>query len=93
MTKKMKELNELEKITLLGVKQVLTTEDVVWLTGLSISTLHRLTSTRQIPHYKSRGKKVNYYDKDEIIKWMLDCKVKTTEELEEEALAYELTKK
>ena len=39
-----KELNELEKITLLGVKQVLTTEDVMLLTGLSVSTLHKLTS-------------------------------------------------
>jgi len=83
-----KELNELEKITLLGVKQVLTTEDVVLLTGLSVSTLHRLTSTRKIPHYKSRGGKVNYYDKDEITKWMLGCRVKTTDELEEEALSY-----
>ena len=83
-----KELNELEKITLLGVKQVLTTEDVVFLTGLSVSTLHKLTSTRKIPHYKSRGGKVNYYDKDEITKWMLGTKVKTTEELDEEALEY-----
>jgi len=81
-------MNELEKITLLGVKQVLTTEEVVLLTGLSVSTLHKLTSTRKIPHYKSRGGKVNYYDKDEITKWMLGSKVKTTEELDEEALEY-----
>ena len=88
-----KELSELEKITLLGVKQILTTADVVLLTGLSVSSLHKLTSTRKIPHYKSRGGKVNYYDKDEITKWMLGCKVKTTDELEEEALEYVTMKK
>jgi len=83
-----KEQNELKKITLLGVKQVLKTEDVALLTGISVSTLRKLTAKRQIPHYKSKGGKVNFYDKDEIIKWMLSCKVKTTDELEEEALAY-----
>jgi excisionase family DNA binding protein len=81
-------LNELDKISLLSVKQVLKTNEVSALTGLSISTLRKLTAKRQIPHYKSRGGKVNFYDKDEITKWMLSCKVKTTDELEEEALAY-----
>jgi excisionase family DNA binding protein len=88
-----KELNELEKITLLGVKQVLTTEEAVLLTGLSVSTLHKLTSAKQIPHYKSRGGKINYYDKEELTKWMLSCRIKTTDELNEEAMAYVMSKK
>jgi predicted DNA-binding transcriptional regulator AlpA len=83
-----KELNESEKIALLGVKQVLTSEDVVLFTGLSKSTLHKLTSAKKIPYYKSRGGKINYYDKNEITKWMLDTRIKTSDEVEEEALAY-----
>jgi excisionase family DNA binding protein len=86
-------LSELEKITLLDVKQVLTTEEVSLLTGLSISTLRRLTSTRKIPHYKSTGGKVNFYNKDEILQWMQSCKVATTDELDEEALAYVTAKR
>ena len=85
-------LNELEKITLLGVKQVLTTEDVMMLTGLSVSTLHRLTCEKKFPYYKSRGGKRNYYNKDEVTKWMLDSRVKTSAEVEEEALAYVASK-
>jgi excisionase family DNA binding protein len=83
-----KEQNEPDKITLLGLKQILTTKEVSMLTGLSVSTLHKLTSTRKIPHYKSRGGKANYYDKNEVTNWMLGCKVKTTDEVEAEALAY-----
>ena len=83
-----KELSELEKITLLGVKQVLTSEEVTLFTGLSKSTLHKLTSAKKIPYYKSRGGKINYYHKDDITKWMLDCRIKTTDEVEEESLEY-----
>ena len=54
----------------------------------TLSTLHKLTSTKQIPHYKSRGGKINYYDKAELTEWMLSCRIKTTDVLEDEALAY-----
>jgi excisionase family DNA binding protein len=88
-----KEQNELDQTTLLSIKQILTTKEVSMLTGLSVSTLHKLTSTRKIPHYKSRGGKANYYNKEEVINWMLGCRVKTTDELEEEALAFVTTKR
>jgi excisionase family DNA binding protein len=83
-----KELTDIEKITLLGVKQILTTDEVVLFTGISKSTMHKLTSAKKIPYYKSRGGKFNYYKKDEITEWLLDYRVKTTDELENEALSH-----
>ena len=88
-----KKLNELEKITLLGVKKILTTDELSLFTGLSASTLRKLTSARKIPYYKSRGGKINFYDKDEISKWMLSYRVKTSKELDTEALTYMIAKK
>jgi hypothetical protein len=58
-----------------------------------VSTLHKLTSAKQIPHYKSRGGKINYYDNEELTKWMLSCRIKTTDELDEDAMAYVMSKK
>ena len=83
-----RKLNELEKIKLLSIKKILTTDELSLFTGLSPSTLRKLTSARKIPYYKSRGGKINYYNKDEISKWMLNFKVKTAEELDSEALTY-----
>jgi len=82
------ESRNLERITLLGVKQVLTTSDVALLTGLSASTVYKLTSAKKIPHYKSQGGKINYFDKCEITKWMLECQVKTSEQISAEAVNY-----
>jgi hypothetical protein len=45
--------------------------------------LHRLTCEKKFPYYKSRGGKRNYYNKDEVMKWMLDSRVRISEEVEE----------
>ena len=79
--------NAIERYTLLGAKNVLNLDDVAVLTGLSKSHLYKLTSTKQIPHYKPYTKAV-YFDRAEIEKWMLQNRVTTQAEADQQALAY-----
>jgi excisionase family DNA binding protein len=92
MEKIMEKLDEIQKLTLLGAKQALTMDDTSKLTGLSKSHLYKLCMEKKIPHYKSGGK-CTYFDKDELNKFMLKRKVKTTDEVEAEAVAYVVTGK
>jgi excisionase family DNA binding protein len=87
------ELQEIKQLTLLGVKQALTMSDASLLTGLSKSHLYKLVCYKKIPHYKSQGGKLTYFDKDELNGWMLQRRVKTSDELETEAISYTVTGK
>ena len=80
----MNKLVAIERNTLLAAKNVLTPDDVVQLTGMSKSYLYKLTSTRQIPHYKPNGKMV-YFNREELEKWLQSNRVATDEELEQKA--------
>lgn len=86
----LKELSEIKMFSLLASKNVLTFEDMVLLTGLSKSTLYRLTCTRKIPHYK-KGKSC-YFDKNEVEAWLKENRVNTTQEAESGAIKYILDK-
>jgi excisionase family DNA binding protein len=86
------ELQELKNLTLLGAKQVLTMSDTALLTGLSKSHLYKLVCAKQIPYYKSQGGKLTYFDKGELNRWLLQNRVKTSDELETEAATYVVTK-
>ena len=57
-----KQLDRIERYSMLAAKNVLVLDDVVILTGLSKSHLYKLTYTRQIPHYKPNGKQI-YFDR------------------------------
>ena len=80
------ELQSLKQLTLLSAKSVLNLEDASFLTGLSKSRLYKLTSNRQIPHYK-RGRCV-FFDKSELEGWMRENKVATLSEIESDAQSY-----
>lgn len=83
----LKQLDRIERNTLLASKNVLTFEDVVVLTGLSRSYLYKLTSTNQIPHYKPSGKQL-YFDREEIERWLKQNRVETVEETDRKATNY-----
>lgn len=53
---------------------------------ISVSSIYKLTSSSQIPHYKS-GKKL-YFKKDEIDEWIFSNRIKTKDEIEKEAMEY-----
>ena len=77
----------IKKYSLMAAKEVLLVDDVSILTGISKSTIYKMTCNRSIPHYKPNGKCI-YFDKREIENWMRQNRVNTNEEAEQKALAY-----
>lgn len=73
-------------------KKVLTLQEAHEYTGISTSYLYHLTSTNQIAHFKPSGKLI-FFEKEELEKWLMQNRVKTQEEIEQEALKMELFKK
>ena len=71
----------------MAAKKVLDLSDVSVLTGMSKSTLYRLTSEKKIPHYKPTAKLL-YFDRNEIEAWMKQNRVSTQTEAESTAAAY-----
>ena len=81
--------DRMEKITLLGNKEVLTMSEAAMLTGYKEKGLYELTSQRRIPHYKKNGKL--YFKKAELVEWMTDNRVMTDEEINRKAITYVAT--
>ena len=54
---------------------------------LSRSHLYKLTSERNIPHFKPNGKKI-YFDKSELVQCLMRKPTRTLEETEEKAASY-----
>ncbi len=72
-------LQAIEENTLLSAKSVLTTHDVVLLTGISETHLRNMRMRREIPYYRKSGKLI-YYDRKEIEDWMKENRVDTFSE-------------
>jgi len=83
----LKELQELKNLTLLSSKKALNLNDLYLLTGISKSTLYKMVSAKTLPYYKHNGKLL-YFDKDEINAYLLQNRIKTNEEVEQEAATY-----
>lgn len=81
----MAELAEIKQLTALAAKQVLNLDEVCRLTGLGKSHVYRLTSTKEIPHYKPNGKLL-YFDRAEVEAWMKQNRVATREEITQKAV-------
>ena len=61
-------------------------EEAAAFTGFSEGHLYRLTSGKQIPHYKKCRKL--YFKKSELEEWMLERRVSTQAEIESRAVTY-----
>ena len=68
-------------------KNVLTFSDACEFCGLSKSYMYRLTSTRQIPHFKPRQKLI-YFERAELENWLLQNRVTTIAESEAKAVEF-----
>lgn len=88
----LQKLEAIERNTLLAAKSVLTSHDVSFLTGLSLSTIYSMTCKQTIPHYKPNGRFV-YFDRKEIEEWMKQNRVGTIQEAERAAVNHIITKK
>ena len=53
-----------------AVKEVLTTAEASAYLGLSESYIYKLTSLKQIPHYKPNGK-LMYFNRKELCEWAM----------------------
>lgn len=80
-------IDRLEKIALLGAKNVLTIDDVALITGYSKGHIYRLTSGKKIPHYKPDGRTL-YFKKEEIEDWMLQNRIQPDAETASKAATY-----
>lgn len=78
--------DKLEQLTLIGAKPVLNLEEAAAFTGLSTGHLYRLTSEKQIPHYKKCRKL--YFKKSELEEWLLEHRVPTQAEVESKATTH-----
>ncbi len=87
----LKRLQVIEYNTLLAAKKVLDLSDVAALTGMSKSTIYKLTSEKKIPHYKPTAKLL-YFDRNEVEAWMKQNRVNTQAEAESAAAAYMVRK-
>ena len=65
-----------------AVKEVLTTAEASAYLGLSESYIYKLTSLKQIPHYKPNGKLV-YFNRKELCEWAMRNQVQTIKKVQE----------
>lgn len=74
-------IEELQRITLLGTKNVLNIKEASIITNISVGRLYQLTCKRLIPHYK-RSERSLYFDRAELEAWMKQNRVMTVDEAE-----------
>lgn len=85
-------IKAIERNTLLAAKNVLTIDDVVVLTGISKSTIYRMTSQGKIPYYKPNGGYI-FFDRSEIENWQRQNRHQAVSEIVSQAHQYCLTHK
>lgn len=83
-------LDRLERL-LISNKKVLTFDEASDYTGISKSYLYKLTASAKVPHSKLR--KLIFFDRVELDQWLLQNRIKTQQELADEANYYTLKKK
>lgn len=84
-------LERIERYTYMTMKEVYGLEEASAFTGYSTGQLYRMTSQKEIPHYK-KGRKL-YFLKSELVGWLTENKVKTDTEMADEAATYIVTHK
>lgn len=72
-------LSRIERMVLLGSKNVLDTSEVAMMLNLSESRIRHLVSERRIPHYKQGSK--TFFKKSEIEQWQCSQRIPTDKEI------------
>ena len=84
-------LDRIGELALISAKTVLDLNEASLFTGLSTGHLYRLTSGRQIPHFKKNRKL--YFKKSDLEAWMCADRVQTVKEINSKATTYVVTHK
>lgn len=86
-----KRFERLESLVLCTQKRVLTIDEVCTLTGLSKSTIYKLTMSGKIPHYKQA--KHLYFDRVEVEDWLKENRGFNVSEIDNKSSTYLTIKK
>lgn len=62
-------------------KETLNVDEAALYLGMKKSYLYKLTSSMQIPHYKSQGGKMIYFKRKDLDEWMTFYPVRTRAEI------------
>lgn len=81
-----RQLDRIEQYAGIASKEVLDLEEAITYTGCARSTIYRLTSAKEIPHYKL-GQALRF-KKSELDEWLTRNKVATNREIESKAVTY-----
>ena len=81
-----RQLDRIEQYAVISSKEVLDLEEAITYTGCARSTLYRLTSAKEIPHYKL-GQALRF-KKSELDEWLTRTRVSTNKEIESKAVTY-----
>lgn len=81
-----KQLDRIEQYSCIASKEVLDLDEAITYTGCARSTLYRLTSAKEIPHYKL-GQALRF-KKSELDEWLTRTRVATAKEIESKAVTY-----
>ena len=81
-----RQLDRIEQYAGIASKEVLDLEEAITYTGCARSTLYRLTSAKEIPHYKL-GQALRFR-KSELDEWLTRTRVATAKEIESKAVTY-----
>ena len=76
-----KRVTDLENV-LNVAKDVMNLEEAALFTGMSKSSLYKLTHRQVIPHYKPNGKLI-YFEKTELLNWMRQNRISSSTEIGE----------
>jgi excisionase family DNA binding protein len=85
--RKLDELAALNKELAALNKETLNLKEAARYLNMSCSHLYKLTSAKEIPHYKPRGKQV-FFERKELDQWLLQNRQKTKAEIEQAAIDY-----
>ena len=84
-------LDRISQYTLIAAKSVLDLNEAALFTGFSVGHIYRLTSKKQIPHFKKSRKL--YFKKNELEDWMLENKITSSNDISSRAATYVATHK
>jgi len=79
-------LERIERLVMLGSKDVLNVQEVALLIGVSESRVRHLCSERALPYYK-QGRNV-YFRKSEVEKYLLSERIPSNSEINSKAATY-----
>lgn len=83
-------LDAIHNLTTVAAKSVLDLSEAALFTGFSEGHLYRLTSRKQIPHYKKNRKL--YFRKAELEEWLTQEAVPTEDDVNSRAATYIATR-